>query len=800
MFSRRLISPRFSTRFSLAGALTGALLLSTLATFQAPPAVALAPHEKPSVKWGYLYAGGLANEFAPEQVRPREKFAVTRPTTITVKYTNFPEQAKVAFDAAVSIWAGLFSSNVPINIDATWSNLGSTVLGSARPGNYYNGFANAPDKDLYYPSALANAIAGKDLDPSSAEIIARFSSGTAWYYGTDGRPPFARYDLVTVVLHELCHGLGFLSSDTYDSYSGVGTLDRPTAFDAFTRTVDDKRLSDLSSPSIELGRALTNTLYWGGSLGIAANGGSKPKIYSPTRYDDGSSISHLDENAFPSGDKNSLMSPQLDAGEVIHDVGPVAAAMLDDLRTKPPAGAVTALPSPPRNISALVGDRSVLISFDPPVDARITQVSGYEITTMPGATLTKIESSPLTIPNLKVGTAYTFSIRAVNPLGSSVAATAGPVTPQLSWRSATIDPGADPSFAAATTWRNQTVFIYSDKRTGYLKRSTLINKKWVIETIDGDSATDGETTHNLDGALSTCVTGIPKSQILHVFYSDMVDKDLRHAAFDGKKWSYDIVDGNGPVVQAVEDPIRVRTKSDVNVSNACVATPAGLQVFYRDDSQGILLGALQTGSTWRYELVDGDRKTDGRSTGDVGFHLAATNVGKNVHLIYDSVIIIDRARKATEGDVRHAYRASANPVDWKFDTVDAADARFPVSGYGVAIGAVGTRVYGAWLAASTKGASTPIPDTLFYKELSATDASVITTTGLGSPTLPLAIDGSSVAFGCQGRLCVASLATGKGKLISGLDTSQSMGATWTKVSSKLGLLVGSPLGLLWLAA
>ena len=123
-----------------------------------------------------------------------------------------------------------------------------------------------------------------------------------------------------------------------------------------------------------------------------------------------------------------------------------------------------------------------------------------------------------------------------------------------------------------------------------------------------------------------------KSQILHVFYSDMEDKDLRHAAFDGKKWSYDIVDGNGPTVQAVEDPIRVRTKSDVNVSNACVATASGLQVFYRDDSQGILLGALQSGKTWQYELVDGDRKTEGRTTGDVGFHLAATAVGKSVHL------------------------------------------------------------------------------------------------------------------------------------------------------------------------
>ncbi len=783
-----------------AGLITGALLLSLISTCEVSPAQALSAHTKPALKWGYLYAGGLTNEFAPDTPLPREKRAVSKPTTISVRYTNFPEQAKVAFDAAVGIWADLFPSNVPVTIDATWSNLGAGVLGSARPGNYHNGFTNAPDKDLYYPSALANAIAGKDLDPSSAEIVARFSSGTVWYFGTDGRPSFGRYDLVTVVLHELCHGLGFLSSDTYDPYSGIGTLDRPTAYDAFARTIDDKRLSDLPTPSVELGRALTSTLYWGGALGIAANNGTKPKIYSPTRYDDGSSVSHLDESTFPSGDKNSLMSPQLDAGEVIHDIGPIAVAMLEDLRTKPPAGAVTALPSPPRNVSALVGDRSVMINFDPPIDARITQVSGYEVTTMPGAALTRVERSPITIPNLKVGTAYTFAIRAVNPLGTSVAAAAGPITPQLSWKTSTLDIGADPSFTAATTWRNQTVFVYNDRRTGYLKRATLVNKKWVIETIDGNSVIGGTTTNNLDGALSTCVTGPVKSQVLHIFYSDMEDKDLRHAAFDGKKWSYEIVDGNGLLTQPVEDPIRVRTKSDVNVSNACVATPAGLQVYYRDDSQGILLGALQSGKTWQYELVDGDRKTEGRTTGDVAFHLAATAVGKSVHLIYDSVITIDRDRKATQGDVRHAVRSSANPADWKFDTVDAADARFPVAGYGVAIGVVGTKVYGTWLAASTKGAGTPGADTLFYKEFTASETSQVITSGLGVPTLPLAIDGSNVAFGCQGRLCSAALASGNGKLISGVDTTQSLGAMWAKVSSKAGLLVGSPLGLLWLAA
>jgi hypothetical protein len=64
-----------------------------------------------------------------------------------------------------------------------------------------------------------------------------------------------------------------------------------------------------------------------------------------------------------------------------------------------------------------------------------------------------------------------------------------------------------------------------------------------------------------------------------------------------------------------EDPVRVRTGSDVGISNACVATAGGIQVFYRDESQGILLGATKAkgASKWSYELVDGDRKTEGRT-------------------------------------------------------------------------------------------------------------------------------------------------------------------------------------------
>ena len=107
--------------------------------------------------------------------------------------------------------------------------------------------------------------------------------------------------------------------------------------------------------------------------------------------------------------------------------------------------------------------------------------------------------------------------------------------------------------------------------------------------------------------------------------------------YNGKKFTYEIVDGNGTVVNDYKDPVRVRTGSDVSISNACVATAGGVQVFYRDESQGILLGATKIAgsSNWKYELVDGDRKTDGRSIGDVGFHLKALFSGKKTYLVYD---------------------------------------------------------------------------------------------------------------------------------------------------------------------
>jgi MYXO-CTERM domain-containing protein/uncharacterized repeat protein (TIGR01451 family) len=126
------------------------------------------------------------------------------------------EQRRIAFQYAASLWAATIGNQVPISIKAQFQPLdcsGSVaVLGTAGPTKLYD--------DEQYPAALANERAGRDLDPGTEEIDAQFSSkvGTdgcsapPWYYGLDNQPPDGQTDVVTVLLHEFGHGLGFFSA------------------------------------------------------------------------------------------------------------------------------------------------------------------------------------------------------------------------------------------------------------------------------------------------------------------------------------------------------------------------------------------------------------------------------------------------------------------------------------------------------------------------------------------------------------------------------------------------------------
>jgi hypothetical protein len=299
------------------------------------------------VAWTAANAQGASDAMAGPRVTvradPREVRSFVRPqlqsrlrtqadlVTINVNYTGFTPQAQAAFQHAVNIWASQITSPVTIHVDAEFAPLGSGVLGSAGPWLVRN--RSGLPANTWYPVALANKITGVDQLPTTSDIDASFSNSFSWYYGTDGNAPSGTYDFVSVVLHELGHGLGFVGSASVTTGSGSwGSGGSPYIYDRFTETSGGQAIISFASPSAALGTELTsNNLYFDGPATRLANGGNPARIYAPTTWRGGSSYSHLDELTFPAGNPNSLMTPQIASREAIHDPGPVGRGLLEDI-------------------------------------------------------------------------------------------------------------------------------------------------------------------------------------------------------------------------------------------------------------------------------------------------------------------------------------------------------------------------------------------------------------------------------------------------------------------------------------
>jgi len=725
--------------------------------------------------WGYIYASGNS---VSVQATPRLPSAkLEKKSNFLINFNTVPSLARPAVQAAIDIWSENFASTVPVNVNVKWGSSSSYgVLASASAKNNFSNFNGAPDKTLYYASALANALAGRDLDPTSPEIEISITSNAPWYYGTDGNCPARSFDLVSVILHEMGHGLGFVSGNYYDAFSGFGRVDQPTPFDAYAQLPDGRRLADMPSPSLEAGKAMTSDLVWSGENAVKANNGIKPKLYTPSTYEPGSSISHLDEATFSQSVDNAVMTPNLDSGEVFHLPGPLVLAMFEDMRQKPPAGVAAGTPQPPQNVKALIGDKSAIVRFDPPVNFRSAQVSKYDVTNIQTGSVVSVTESPVTISGLKNGTKYTFSVSATNSLGTSNSVNTNSVTPQSAWKSSVVDASADAKYLATAIYAGKPVIAYSDSKKGDLKLATFSGNKWGIKTIDGNSTTLGKTTNDVSGYISMCTSVSGRTNYLHIFYSDLKDKDLRYAVYDGKSWYYEIVDGDALSIQDYKEFPRKRGGSDVSVSSACAVTASGVQVFYRDESQGILLGAVKDKLDWRYEIVDGDKDTEDRTTGDVAFHLKATTVGKKIHIIYDSVRGFDMDRNVTRSEMRYATRSSAFVEDWTYKTLDIPGNGVSVAGYDVAIFNGARGINTGWFTGT--GASFPNPDQVRYQLFGATSFTDATSVEYGVPNSPIVMDDKTIMFGCQLRLCALNKANRSVTLISNSTVQEGSLSSW----------------------
>jgi len=270
---------------------------------------------------------------------PAPTFSPNSPQSATfiVEYNGFSAPAQAAFQFAVDIWSQLVVSSVPIRVKAYWVPLGPGVLGSAGAHGFYANFPGAPQSGTFYPVSLAEKLSGGAINhPDSSDINANFSSVFSnWYFGTDGNPGSGQFDFVSVVLHELGHGLGFSGSMTVSSGQGSWGFGSglPFIYDRFAENGSGQSLLNTSlfpNPSVALGNQLQGgNLFFNGPEAVAANGGVVP-LYAPNPWEGGSSYSHFNEASYPAGNPNSLMTPAIGTAEAIHNPGPVCLGLFRD--------------------------------------------------------------------------------------------------------------------------------------------------------------------------------------------------------------------------------------------------------------------------------------------------------------------------------------------------------------------------------------------------------------------------------------------------------------------------------------
>ena len=198
------------------------------------------------------------------------------------------DQRRAAIQLVADIWGGFLASNVEINIDVSFDPLtcdstGATIA-QAGPQFIFESFAGAGFSNTWYPGALAEALSGQNLsledppDPDEGEAQATFNeaidnqclgAGSRFYYGLAGGTPQGQIGFVNVALHELAHGLGFVS--LVNETTGQNALGLT---DIFSRHIRDNTIGllwhQMTAPERVASAINSGNLVWDGAMANAA--------------------------------------------------------------------------------------------------------------------------------------------------------------------------------------------------------------------------------------------------------------------------------------------------------------------------------------------------------------------------------------------------------------------------------------------------------------------------------------------------------------------------------------------------
>ena len=258
-------------------------------------------------------------------------------------------QRLAVFQRAADILGAQLQSGVTIKVGARFDSFnadpgfqqpacanGSGILGFAGPQTFARDFANAPVAGTWYPIALAEARAGANLNGTANEVDTSFNSdvdaaclapGTRFWYGTTTTTTSQNFlPLLPVVLHELAHGLGFLTL-VCTSPSGCGGSPQgsfasgfPDVWTLFLANSGNPSLTWRNMSIAQRAASITgdpNTVWTGANVtgaipgqGISAGlSNGLLRMHAPAAVQPGSSISHFSSAALP----NLLMEPAINS-------------------------------------------------------------------------------------------------------------------------------------------------------------------------------------------------------------------------------------------------------------------------------------------------------------------------------------------------------------------------------------------------------------------------------------------------------------------------------------------------------
>ena len=251
--------------------------------------------------------------------------------------TTLGEARKYAVEFAAAVWAEQLESPVPMRIGVSFDPLGGTstaaTLGLGSAGLLYRDFTGAPYPATWYVAALAEKHAGIELGGTEPDLEVVFNSDvdgdlvlgpSHFYYGFDAAPPGEDVDFVSVVLHEMAHGLGFKTFADTVTGAKLNGFDDPFLLHLEHHGAQPSDLASMSDSQRAVAFTAEPDLHWIGPSALAAAGaltaGVSPEghveMYAPGSLEVGNTGSHFATSLAP----DELMEPFYSGESVTFDL------------------------------------------------------------------------------------------------------------------------------------------------------------------------------------------------------------------------------------------------------------------------------------------------------------------------------------------------------------------------------------------------------------------------------------------------------------------------------------------------